>query len=293
MRLRAHSRHHESPSLLHSTFVKQLPPTEPAGRARGFRGLATGTRAETRRRTKNRPGTHLAIGGCMNINPTIATLFAATLAATSAGCSKDMHAASPLTAEQRSALTSRATPDQVPQMPGMTSFGVRVHIDATPDKVWRTVATDFAKIDQWGGAGVAASTGDEGKLGAVRTCKIAGHMPLIGGSTYEEEIVAFDPQRRYFAYVQRKAAGPTDQVAGETWVDSDGGSGAVVTSIGHISMTFPSSLMMSMSGTRFKRQFLAGMAGLKHFVETGTRVTADNWEAVAQMYPRIFEENQL
>lgn len=216
------------------------------------------------------------------------------LAAMASGCASGVHPASPLSPEQKRAFAPHDVPSAVPEVPGMTSLGGRGHIAAPPEKVWNIVAVNFGKIETWGGAGVAASSGTpQGGLGATRHCKIADHMPVIGGSTYDETIIAWDEQRRYYAFEQTMASGPTDKLVGETWIDSDGRGGSVVTTVAHFAMSFPASMMSGMAASKFKRQFLAALAGLKHYAETGEKVTVTNWEAVADMYPRLREENEL
>ncbi len=208
-------------------------------------------------------------------------------------CSKQSHPATSLTVEQRSFVHSRPTPNEVPDMPGTTDIGARAHIAAPPQQVWEIIALDFGKIADWGGAGVAESSAQGSGLGATRHCKIAAHMPMLGGATYDEEIIAWDPTRRYFAFVQTQASGPTDQLVGESWVDSDGKGGTVITTTAHFRMTFPMSLMSGSAASKIKRQFVYGLAGLKHFAETGQRVTGENWETVAKQYPRLMAENNL
>ncbi len=221
---------------------------------------------------------------------------AATLALASAsfGCSKSMHAASPLTEVQQRAISARPTPNEVPEIDGMTSIGARAHISAPPERVWEIMALNFGKIAEWGAAGVADSTGTPvGGLGATRSCKIAEHMPMLGGASYQEKIVAWDDKRHYFAFVQTMASGPTDKLIGENWIDSDGRGGTVVTTTAHFAMTFPMSMMSGPAAGKIKKQFVATLAGLKHYAETGERVTAANWEAVASRYPRLNTENNL
>ena len=166
----------------------------------------------------------------------ILLLMAVAIAAGTSGCDASVHPDVPLTPDQKQAFVPRAVPSEVPAVDGMTSLGGRGHIAASPDKVWNVVAVNFGKIETWGGAGIAASTGSaEGKLGATRHCKIADHMPMIGGSTYDETIIAWDPARHYYAFEQTMSSGPTEKLVGETWIDSDGKGGTVVTTIAHFS----------------------------------------------------------
>jgi hypothetical protein len=215
------------------------------------------------------------------------------LVGSAAGCSTSIHPASPLTAEQQRVVSSRPTPNEVTEMPGMTSVGVRGHIAAPPEKVWEIAAINFGKISEWGAAGVAESSGTAGGLGATRHCKIAAHMPLLGGASYDEKIVAWDDQRHYYGFVQTMASGPTDRLVGETWLDSDGKGGTVVTTAIHFSLSFPMSTMSGVMAGKMKKQFVAAMAGLKHYAETGEKITANNWENIASRYPRLFAENNL
>jgi|GEM_PF-2159995 len=213
------------------------------------------------------------------------------IAAAHLGC-MGSHQTRSLTSEEKTAFVSRETPSEVEGVPGLSVYGARVRIEAPPGRVWQVLAVGFGDIDRWNGAGVADSDcihGGEGKLGAKRSCQIADHVPMVGGKYYEEEIVGWDEERGYVSLMQTNATGPTNMVLVENWVQGDGGGGAVVTQLAHVDFSFPASLFEPKK--MFRENQWAGLAGLKHYCETGQRVGAENWEEVASLYPEIAEDN--
>jgi hypothetical protein len=210
------------------------------------------------------------------------------------GCGGSMKNARSMTKAEKQIIVSRPAPDRVPIIDGLDSVGSRVRISAPPSKVWQVLAVGFGELDNWAGSAVSESkctSGSHGKLGAVRSCKIADHMPMIGGDYYEEKITAWDPAQGYFSVLQTKSTGPTEILINENWISSDGEGGTVVTSIVHVDFDLMPRLMGADS--KFKRKLVEGHIGLKHFCETGEKVTTKNWKQVVKMYPQILKDNKV
>ncbi len=216
--------------------------------------------------------------------------------AASSACSGGMHDARAMTAVEAETLVSRPPPPEVPRVEGLSTIGARVRIGAPPAKVWQVFAVGFGDVDDWAGAGIADSectSGAGGELGAVRSCRIAEHMPFFGGDDYEERIIGWDEKEGYFSVLQTRATGPTQILVNESWVDGDGQGGSVVTGLVHVDFTFPVSLMAGSLRSSLKRKQVEGLIGLKHLCETGEKVTQDNWEAVVERYPHVLTDNDV
>jgi len=205
-----------------------------------------------------------------------------------------MRNARPMTDAERGEFVSRPTPLEVPEVDGLSTIGARVRIDAPPARVWQVMAVGFGELEDWAGSGIQESectSGDGGELGATRSCRIADHVPFFGGDYFEERINGWDEAEGYFSVIQTRATGPTTLLVNENWIDGDGDGGTVVTQLVHIDFKFPASWIGPESD--FKRKQVEALIGMKHFIETGERVTPKNWENVVSGYPTVLEDNEV
>ena len=221
---------------------------------------------------------------------------ALTALAVTLGCGGKMREARPMTPLEARTFVVRPAPAEVPEVDGLSTIGGRVRVAAPPADVWQVLAVGFGEVANWAGAGISESectSGDAGQLGAVRACRIADHMPLFGGDDYEERIIAWDEAAGYFAVLQTRATGPTELLVTENWISADGEGGAVVTQLVHMDLVFPATMMARRARSQFKRKLVEGLIGLRHYCETGERVTPRNWEAVVELHPQVLEDNEV
>lgn len=149
----------------------------------------------------------------------------------------------------------------------MSKLTIQVKINAPAEKVWEVVA-DFGSVSKWAPnvTNSYSTTEANGGVGAGRHCDV------VGFGAIEEEIVEWKESRSLTYEVEN--VGPMKSVRNKCSVRGEGNRTVVTFTIDYQMKFGPLGALLDklVAGRQLGKAAALGLAGLKHYLETGEPV---------------------